>query len=54
MGIEPANVIDANMILELLSSFSSLFEEVGPEPYFLQMSLMRILCQYLLDSYFSF
>lgn len=54
MGIQPANVINPNVVLELLTGFSSLLEEVGPKPDLLQVSLMRILRQYLLDSNLSF
>lgn len=54
MRIQPADVIDPNVVLELLTGFSSLLEEVGPKPDLLQVSLMRILRQYLLDSDLSF
>jgi hypothetical protein len=32
MGVQPANVVDADMALELFSSFSSFLEEVRPKP----------------------
>ena len=54
MRIKSTDVVDPHMILKLLSWFSTLLEEVWSEPYLLQMSLVRILGQYLLDGYFSF
>ena len=53
MRIQPADVIDTNMILKLFPGLPSLLKKVRPKPYLFQMRLMRILGQYLFDGYFS-
>lgn len=53
MRVQFANVIDADMVLELLPCLSSLLKEVRPKPNLFQVRLMWILCQGLLYSYFS-
>ena len=51
MRIQPANIIDPNMILKLLSGLSSLLKEVRAEPYLLQMRFMWVLGEDLLDGH---
>ena len=53
MGVQSANIIDANMVLKLLSWLSSLLEEVGTEPDLFEMRFMRVFCQNLFYGYFS-
>ena len=52
MRVQSANVVDSNMVLQLLTSISSILEEVRTEPNILQLGLVRILCQNLFNGYF--
>lgn len=54
MGIQPAYVINADVILELLPSLAPFFKEVRTKPDLFKMSFMGVLSQYLLYGYFSF
>ena len=54
MGVESADVVDADVVLELFSGLASFLEEIGAEPDLLQMSFMRIFCQNLLYCHLSF
>lgn len=53
MGVESADVVDADVILEFLAGLSPFLEEVGAEPYLLEMSFMRVFGENLFDCYFS-
>lgn len=53
MGVESADVVDANVILEFLAGLSPFLEEVGAEPYLLEMSFMRVFGENLFDCCFS-
>lgn len=53
MGVESADVVDADVILEFLAGLSAFLEEVGAEPYLLEMSFMRVFGENLFDCYFS-
>lgn len=53
MGKQPAYIVDSDMVLEFLARLTTFLEKVRPEPDLLQMSLVRVLCQNLLDGYFS-
>lgn len=54
VGVEFANIIDSDVVLELLSRLSSLLKEVRAKPDLLKMGLMWVLGKDLLDSHFSF
>ena len=51
MRVQPADVVDADVALKLLPRLSALLEEVGAEPDFLEVRLVRVLGEYLLDCY---
>lgn len=53
MGVESADVGDPDVALELLARLAALLEEVGAEPDLFQVSLVRVLCQDLLDGYLA-
>ena len=53
MGVESADVVDADVVLELFSGLASFLEEIGTKPDLLQMSFMRIFRQNLFDCHFS-
>ena len=53
MGVQSADVVYADVVLELLSGLASFLEEIGTKPDLLQMSFMRIFCQNLFYCYLS-
>lgn len=54
MRVQSADVVDADVVLKLFSGFSSFFEEVGSEPDFFEMCLVRVFGENLFDGNFSF
>ena len=45
MGIQSADVVDANMVLKLLSGLSAFLEEIGAKPDLFEVCFMRVFCQ---------
>lgn len=53
VGIQLADIVDADVVFELLSGVTALLEEVGAEPDLLEVGLVRVLSEDLLDGNFS-
>jgi hypothetical protein len=53
MWVKLANIIDADMMLELFTRLATFLKKIRTEPYLFQMSLMRILSENLFYRHFS-